>query len=85
VSVDGQTVSGPGPDRGVVFQQGALFPWRTVLDNVIFGLEVQGKRKRESRERADGLIKLVGLSGFDTTSRTSYQAACANAPISPAR
>jgi NitT/TauT family transport system ATP-binding protein len=65
VSVDGRTVSGPGPDRGFVFQQDALFPWRTVLDNVIFGLEVQGKRKRESRERADGLIKLVGLAGFE--------------------
>ncbi len=65
ISVGGRPVSGPGPDRGFVFQHDALFPWRTVLDNVIFGLEVQGKRKGESRERADGLIKLVGLNGFE--------------------
>src|ERR1700730_11879907 len=64
VRVDGQTVSKPGPDRGFVFQQDALFPWRTVLDNVVFGLEVQGKSKRESKERADGLIRLWGLAGF---------------------
>jgi NitT/TauT family transport system ATP-binding protein len=64
VRVDGRAVTTPGPDRGFVFQQDALFPWRTVLDNVIFGLEVQGKSKREARERADGLIRLVGLAGF---------------------
>jgi NitT/TauT family transport system ATP-binding protein len=65
VSVDGQPVTRPGPDRGFVFQQDALFPWRTVLANIIFGLEVQGKRKRESLQRADELIRLVGLSGFE--------------------
>src|SRR5207302_1805924 len=65
VWIDGQPVDGPGPNRGFVFQQDALFPWRTVLDNVIFGLEVQGRSKRESRARADGLLQLVGLSGFE--------------------
>jgi NitT/TauT family transport system ATP-binding protein len=65
IRVDGRAVSTPGPDRGFVFQQDALFPWRTVLDNVIFGLEVQGTSKREARERADGLIHLVGLAGFE--------------------
>ena len=65
VSVDGQPVNGPGPDRGFVFQQDALFPWRTVLDNVIFGLEVQGRKKSDARARADGLLRLVGLSGFE--------------------
>jgi len=65
VRVDGSAVTKPGPDRGFVFQQDALFPWRTVLDNVVFGLEVQGKSKRQSRERADGLIRLVGLEGFE--------------------
>ena len=65
VSVDGQPINGPGPDRGFVFQQDALFPWRTVLDNVIFGLEVQGRKKSDARARADGLLRLVGLSGFE--------------------
>jgi ABC-type nitrate/sulfonate/bicarbonate transport system ATPase subunit len=65
VRVDGQVVSKPGPDRGFVFQQDALFPWRTVVDNIIFGLEVQGRAKRESRERADALVRLVGLGGFE--------------------
>jgi NitT/TauT family transport system ATP-binding protein len=65
VRVDGQAVTKPGPDRGFVFQQDALFPWRTVLANVVFGLEVQGKSKREAQERADRLIRLVGLAGFE--------------------
>jgi NitT/TauT family transport system ATP-binding protein len=63
--VDGKPVTKPGPDRGFVFQQDALFPWRTVLDNIVFGLEVQGKPKRQSRQRADELVRLVGLAGFE--------------------
>jgi NitT/TauT family transport system ATP-binding protein len=65
VLVDGHLVSKPGPDRGFVFQQDALFPWRTVLDNIIFGLEVQGRAKREALLRADALVRLVGLGGFE--------------------
>jgi NitT/TauT family transport system ATP-binding protein len=65
VWVDGHPVDRPGPDRGFVFQQDGLFPWRTVLDNVIFGLEVQGKSKGDARKRADTLIRLVGLNGFE--------------------
>ena len=65
VWVDGQAVNRPGPDRGFVFQQDALFPWRTLLDNVIFGLEIQGRSRKESRERAAGLLSLVGLDGFE--------------------
>jgi NitT/TauT family transport system ATP-binding protein len=65
VRVDGRPVTGPGPDRGFVFQQDALFPWRTVLDNVLFGLEMQGRRNHGARERADALIRLVGLAGFE--------------------
>jgi NitT/TauT family transport system ATP-binding protein len=65
IRVNGQPVSGPGPDRGFVFQQDALFPWRTVLDNVVFGLEVQGRGRRETRERANGFLQLVGLAGFE--------------------
>jgi NitT/TauT family transport system ATP-binding protein len=65
VAVDSTPVTRPGPDRGFVFQQDALFPWRTVLDNVIFGLEVQGRSKKDARSRADALLKLVGLGGFE--------------------
>jgi NitT/TauT family transport system ATP-binding protein len=65
VWVDGRAVNRPGPDRGFVFQQDALFPWRTLLDNVTFGLEIQGRSRKESHERAAGLLSLVGLDGFE--------------------
>ncbi|HZR97925.1 MAG TPA: ABC transporter ATP-binding protein [Chloroflexota bacterium] len=65
IILDGQEVTRPGPDRGFVFQSDSLFPWRTVLDNVVFGLEVQGKPRKPSVERAMEYIKLVGLSGFE--------------------
>jgi NitT/TauT family transport system ATP-binding protein len=65
ILVNGQPVSGPGPDRGFVFQQDALFPWRTVLNNIVFGLEIQGKSKRESVSRANDFVQMVGLSGFE--------------------
>ncbi|WP_426562672.1 ABC transporter ATP-binding protein [Angustibacter sp. McL0619] len=63
VLVDGHLVQGPGLDRGIVFQQYALFPWRTALANVEFGLE-QHLPRRERRERAREHLDLVGLSGF---------------------
>jgi NitT/TauT family transport system ATP-binding protein len=65
IALDGKDVMRPGPDRGFVFQSDSLFPWRTVIDNVIFGLEIQGKPKKESVERAMEYIKLVGLHGFE--------------------
>jgi NitT/TauT family transport system ATP-binding protein len=65
ILIDGRPVVGPGIDRAFVFQQDGLFPWRTVIDNVIFGLEVQRKSKRESIERARELLQLVGLTGFE--------------------
>src|SRR6185312_17016916 len=65
VRINGAAVSTPGPDRGFVFQQDSLLPWRTVLDNVVFGLEVL-KRPREEQVRiALDLIKLVGLAGHE--------------------
>ncbi|MFD1536086.1 ABC transporter ATP-binding protein [Nonomuraea guangzhouensis] len=65
IRIDGVPVTGPGLDRGIVFQQYALFPWRTAVANVEFGLEAKGVPRRERRERARGYLDLVGLRGFD--------------------
>jgi NitT/TauT family transport system ATP-binding protein len=65
VAIDGKVVTKPGPDRAFVFQQDSLFPWRTVLDNTVFGPEVQGKEMRAARKLAGDLLRLVGLDGFE--------------------
>ncbi|MBN6776554.1 ABC transporter ATP-binding protein [Pseudomonas granadensis] len=62
--VDGAAVSGPSPQRGMVFQHHTLFPWRTVRDNVAFGLKMRGIGKAERHRAADDILKLVGLDGF---------------------
>ena len=65
ILVDGRAVNGPGPDRAMVFQHDSLFPWRTVRENVMYGLDLQGRlAKAERRERALALVELVGLTGF---------------------
>jgi NitT/TauT family transport system ATP-binding protein len=65
IDVNGRQVTAPGPDRGVVFQHFALFPWKTVKENILYGLERQGL-EREARERiAQEHIDLVHLSGFE--------------------
>lgn len=64
VLVDGEPVSSPGPERGVIFQQYALFPWLTVRGNVEFGLRLAGMPKARRREVAEHYIDLVGLSDF---------------------
>ena len=65
VLLDGNAVTGPGPDRGVVFQEYALFPWRTVLKNVTFGLTLKGLGADEARSRADDYLDTVGLKGYE--------------------
>ncbi|WP_404433835.1 ABC transporter ATP-binding protein [Microbacterium lacus] len=68
VLIDGVAVTGPGPDRAVVFQDYALLPWRTVADNVRFGLEMQKKLRGAGwRERVQEAIELVGLAGFESS------------------
>ncbi|MBI3024564.1 MAG: ABC transporter ATP-binding protein [Candidatus Tectomicrobia bacterium] len=62
---DGKPIQGPGPDRGLVFQHFALFPWRTVMGNVSYGLEEQGLPRSERTDRARELIVRVGLKGFE--------------------
>ena len=65
ILIDGQPVTGPGPDRSMVFQNFALLPWVDVLTNVAFGLELRGMPKEERQQKAMGLIETVGLSGFE--------------------
>ncbi|MBB3149513.1 NitT/TauT family transport system ATP-binding protein [Phyllobacterium trifolii] len=64
VLIDGMPVDGPGPERGVIFQQYALFPWLTVRQNVEFGLRIKGEPAARRREIAERFIDLVGLSDF---------------------
>jgi NitT/TauT family transport system ATP-binding protein len=64
VLVHGDAVRGPSPDRGVIFQQYALFPWLTALQNVEFGLRLQGLRKAERQEKAMHYLDLVGIADF---------------------
>ena len=65
VLLDGKPIGKPSTNRGFVFQSDSLLPWRTVIDNVTFGLEVQRVSKAEARTRARDLITLVGLTGFE--------------------
>ena len=61
ITLDGKTVDGPGAERGVVFQHEGLLPWRNVLDNVAFGLQLAGVRKQPRRDIARQMLKKVGL------------------------
>jgi len=63
--IDGRPVTGPGSDRLVVFQETALLPWKTLWENTIYGPMVQGKDLMEIADRAEELINMVGLNGFE--------------------
>ena len=61
----GRPITGPGPDRGPVFQEFALFPWKTVLGNVMYGPRQQGVRAPEAEAQSRALIEMVGLKGYE--------------------
>src|SRR5215510_14652145 len=65
ILVDGSAVAAPGPDRGILFQHFALFPWKTVRANVLYGLERMRMPRAERERRAQSFIDLVGLTGFE--------------------
>ena len=65
VAVDGAPIKGPGTDRGIVFQEYALFPWLTVHDNIAFGLERQGLAASEREKIVSRLVGVIGLAGFE--------------------
>lgn len=64
VSIDGKCVTGPGPDRGMVFQHYTLYPWMSVQENAEFGLKLQGVPKKQRREQASYYLSVVGLTEF---------------------
>ena len=64
ILIDGQPITGPGLDRGIVFQQYALFPWKTARGNIEFGLEAKGIPKQERKEQVEHFLSLVGLTHF---------------------
>jgi len=66
VYVNGAEVREPDYDRAFVFQADSLYPWRTIIDNVAFGLEIKGIERKQRYTRAQELIKRVGLSGFES-------------------
>ncbi len=65
VLLDGKVIKSPDPERGMVFQEYSLFPWRTIIDNVAFGLEIKGVPKKERYEIARKYLKMVGLEAFE--------------------
>lgn len=62
ITLDGQRIEGPGPDRGMAFQSPSLYPWRTVAQNVAFGLETRGFSRQARKERVEWLLEEVGLT-----------------------
>jgi NitT/TauT family transport system ATP-binding protein len=67
ILIDDRSITEPGQDRGFVFQADCLLPWRTVIDNVALGLELQGKDRQTAQGNARPYIRLVGLQGFENS------------------
>lgn len=65
ILINGEPVKGPGLNRGIVFQEYALFPWKTVLENVAFGLKMKGVPRKQRNEKAREYLAMVGLAGFE--------------------
>ncbi|MYM30072.1 NitT/TauT family transport system ATP-binding protein [Duganella sacchari] len=64
ITADGKAVTGPGPERGMVFQEYALFPWMTVADNIAFGLQIKGQPKAQIQATVDQLLTMLSLQDF---------------------
>jgi NitT/TauT family transport system ATP-binding protein len=62
ISIDGNPITGPGSDRGMVFQKYSLYPWLTAAENVAFGMELKGLKRQEIRERTGYFLEVVGLA-----------------------
>ena len=67
VRVDGKEIAEPSPQRGVVFQEPALFPWFSVMENVLFGPKTQRQPAADYRRRAAEILEAVGLGGFEAS------------------
>jgi NitT/TauT family transport system ATP-binding protein len=85
IVVDGKPVTAPGPDRGIVFQHFALFPWKTVRANILYGLERQRLPRTERARRAQSYIDLVGLRGFEDSYPSQLSGGISSAPRSHER
>ena len=81
VLLDGKPIAGPGPDRGVIFQEYGVFPWLTVRDNIAFGLQPARQPPRTPAKRdeiVERYMALMGLSDFADPARSTSRAACAS-------
>ena len=78
IRVGGKKVKGPGPDRTVIFQEAALFPWLTVRANIEYGLRIQGASRAERDERVEGALRAVQLSRFGDSPTSYYPSAQPN-------
>lgn len=65
ILINSEEIQGPSPERGVVFQESSLFPWKSVLENIEFGLAIQGYSRRKQKDISRHYLNLVGLRGFD--------------------